>query len=31
MEINELSKILEEMISNAKKGNLYVHYHLFGI
>lgn len=31
MEINELSKIFEEMISNAKKGNLYVQYHLFGI
>ena len=31
MQKNELSSILYEMISNAKKGNVYVEYHLFGI
>ena len=31
MQKNELSSILYEMISNAKKGNVYVQYHLFGI
>ncbi len=31
MQKNELSSILYEMISNAKKGNVFVQYHLFGI